>query len=69
MKKMLALGGIAGVPMVFLAITQVPYIIIILVSLGFGALTLGQVAVLGLLAVLGLFFGGGNLLAALIAFA
>jgi len=69
MKKMLAVGGIVAAPMMLLAIPQIPNLAIVLVSLGFGFLTLTQTVVLGLLVVLGSFFGGGNLLAALLAFA
>jgi hypothetical protein len=69
MKKALAFGGIGAVPLLLLAVPLAPQVAVILGSLGFGILTLSRVVVLGLLAVLGSFFGDGNLLAALIAFA
>lgn len=69
MKKLLALGGLAAAPALFLAFPFLPQVVLILVSAGFGAafFTLTQAAIFGVAAVLGVFFAGGNVTAAFIA--
>lgn len=70
MKKLLALGGLVVAPALFLAFPPLPQLTLLLVSAGFGAgfFTLTQAVIFGAAAVLGVFFAGGNVTAAFIAF-